>query len=203
DYHRLTAPQREEFLRVLRQRLGGAVADDLHVQVLLAEGRAIPLSRARFDAWSDAMHAARLSPAVPRPQTPPPVLDPGVSWREVPASEWPDAVWYYPRRAVETIDQPTLYLPAVRVRGSGLSGLVVSPVDPALRAARGGTHPHGWVRVNLRRLRGHGTSDGQPAVRVFVNDQRDTPHYVLRTAGEEQGSFLVLRQGQFDAGPPA
>jgi hypothetical protein len=200
DYQDLSAHQRGEFLRVLRQRLGGAVADDLHAEVLLSEGRPVRLTRTRFDAWSDALQAGRHAPATPPPPPPTPELVPGLLWREVPPGEWPDSVWYYPRRAVEALDQPTLYLPAVRVRGSGFSGLVASPLDPGLWAARGGVARHGWVEVNLRRMRGPGEVGGQPALRVFVNDSRGTPHYVLRTSGEVQGSFLVLRPGEFSTG---
>lgn len=200
DLDPLTAHQRAEFLRVLRQRLGGAMADDLHIEVLLANGQPVRVGRVRFDAWSDALHAARHTPPLPPAPPPSPTLAPGLLWREVPPGEWPDTVWYYPARAVEALDQPTLYLPAVRVRGSGLSGLVASPLDPALWQARGSTARHGWVQVDLHRLRGTGGADGRPALRVFVNDSRGTPHFVLRTAGEVQGNFLVLRPGEFSTG---
>lgn len=201
DLAGLTANQRGEFLRTLRQRLGGPSADDLHIDVLMADGRPVPVGRTRWEAWHDALEAARRAPqAAPPPRVAPPViLRP--PWRAIEPAEWPDSVWYYPSGFVGALDTPTIYLPSVRVRGSGISGLVASPLDPALRQARTGVTPARWVQIHLDRLRGQGV--GVPAVHLFVDDTAADPRYLVRAAGADQGTFLVLRPGQFSVGQPA
>ena len=198
DYTGLTAHQRSEFLRVLRQRLGGTAADDLHIEVLMARGRPVPVGRTRWSAWSDALEAARRAPmAAPRGAPVPLVVEP--PWREIPAIEWPDSVWYYPPDFVTGLERPSIYLPLTRVRGSGFSGLAASPLDPALRQAMTGVMPPRWVQIHLDRLRPQGTR----GFRVFLDDTAPQPHYVLRGADPDPGTFLVLRPGQFTVGQPA
>jgi hypothetical protein len=200
DLAGLTANQRGQFLRTLRQRLGGQAADDLHIDVLMADGRALPVGPTRWNAWNDALEAAHRAPrAAPPPRVAPPLIV-RPPWRLVPPEQWPDSVWYYPPGFVGALDHPTVYLPVVRVRGSGISGLVASPLDPALRQARLGVAPPRWVHVHLERLRG--TAGRGPAVHVFVDDTTADPRYLLRSAGEG-GTFLVLRPGQFTVGQPA
>ncbi|UPG94851.1 DUF6543 domain-containing protein [Luteibacter aegosomatissinici] len=194
-YFELTAHQRDTFLRTLRRRLGNSAADDMHTDVLLADAHGIAVGRRRWNAWSEALHTGRGAPAVAPAATPRAVVA-SPPWRELPASEWPDTVWYQAPEFAGSLERPSLYLPVVRVRGAGVSGVVVSPLDPALQQARGMSLPSRWVQIDLRRLRWRGQG-GTPALRVFANDSGANPHLVLRSAADAPAMYFVLRQGDF------
>lgn len=195
DYEALTAHQRGEFLRVLRQRLGGTMADDLHADVFIAAGAPVSVGPRFWHAWRQALEAARRAPL--QPSAPPPVV-PRPPWRELLPDAWPQSVWYQPPAYALPLDQPSLYLPVTRVPGSGLSGLVAFNRQPALPA---GDAASPWVRIDLHRLSADGAAPGRVAMRVFINETGPEPYYVVRGNSDAHNMFLVLRPGQFQASP--
>jgi len=198
DYEALSAHQRGEFLRVLRQRLGGSVADDLHADVLFAAGAPVSVGPRVSHAWHQALEAARRAPAVPPAPPAPPPLVPRPPWRELPPEAWPESVWHHPPDYALPLDHPSLYLPALRVPGSGLSGLVALPRQPSFPAG-GAARP--WVRIDLHRLRADGAAPGRIAMRVFVDETGPEAQYLVRGNSDVHDMFLVLRPGQFQSGP--
>ncbi|MGN6481043.1 hypothetical protein [Luteibacter sp.] len=197
DYADLTMHQRGEFVRVLRQRLGGTMGDDLHADVFIAAGAPVSVGPRFWHAWRSALEAGRRAPLVrPAPPAPPVVAHP--PWRELLPEAWPEAVWYQPPAYALPLDHPTVYLPVERVGGSGLSGVAATGQTPAV--PNGGTASP-WVRINLRQVRAAGAPPGRPALRVFIDDSGAQPSYLVRGNTDAQGTFLVLQPGQFLAGP--
>ncbi|QWT19243.1 hypothetical protein KPL74_16015 [Bacillus sp. NP157] len=194
-----TMNQRLEFRRTLRERLGALGAEELLFDVASAGG-VRPVGAARAQAWRDALAAGARAPLVGPPVAPAYRLVLESPWREVPLHEWPDSVWYYgPGWSGPSLENGhTLFAPVVRARGAGARGVVTTSVDPAVYASRGGRVPtHGAIEIHLDTLRGQRQPNGYARFRLFVNNGRGTPSYILRPNAADPGVAMVLRGNEF------
>ncbi|HEY4091356.1 MAG TPA: hypothetical protein VGN46_07555 [Luteibacter sp.] len=197
DYADLTANQSGEFVRVLRQRLGGTMGDDLHADVFIAAGAPVSVGPRFWHAWRSALEAGRRAPLVP-PTLPAPPVAARPPWRELRPEAWPETIWYQPPAYALPLDHPSVYLPIERVAGTGLSGVVALGQPPTVPS--GGTATP-WLRINLHQVRATAAAPGRPPLRLFINESGAQPSYLVRGNADAQGTFLVLRPGQFLAGP--